>query len=119
MSDFFYDHPFALTVITVVLIIAIVLFIGSIPAMHVDYYTVEVTKTEITGDGDYMVFGRDTINSAVRTFTLNDSFWHGNWDTADDYATLEVGQTYTFKTTGWRIPFFSAFPNIIEITKAQ
>jgi hypothetical protein len=117
MGDFIIDHPLAFTIITAVLIIAIVLFISSIPAMHVEYYTIEVTKTEITGDGDYMVFGKDTTNNTIRTFTLNDSFWHGNWDTADDYASLEIGQTYTFKTTGWRIPFLSAFPNIIKIAK--
>ena len=119
MSDFFYDHPTAFSIITFILIIAVVVLICSIPAMHVEYYTVEVTKTEITGDDDYMVFGKDTTNNAIRTFTLNDSIWHGNWDTADDYATLEVGQTYTFKTTGWRIPILSAFPNIVSITKAQ
>lgn len=83
--------------------------------MHVETYTVEVTKTEITGGDDYMVFGKDTITGSIQTFTLNDSFWHGSWNTADMYAQLEVGKTYTFRATGWRIPFFSAFPNIIEI----
>jgi hypothetical protein len=115
MLDFIFEHPIVTTVIAVILII----FVCSIPAMHVETYTVEVTKTEITGDNDYMVFGKDTTTGQTRTFTLNDSFWHGSWDTADLYANLVIGQTYTFRATGWRIPLFSAFPNIIEITSVQ
>ena len=119
MRDFIEDHIGGVAVVAAVVFILLVVFIGSIPAMHIDYCTIEVTKTEITGDNDYMVFGKDTTSGEIKTFTLNDSFWHGNWDTADDYAILEIGQTYAFKTTGWRIPLFSAFPNIIKITKAQ
>lgn len=119
MRNFIEDHIGGVAVVAAVVFILLVVFIGSIPAMHIDYCTIEVTKTEITGDNDYMVFGKDTTSGEIKTFTLNDSFWHGNWDTADDYAILEIGQTYAFKTTGWRIPFFSAFPNIIKITKAQ
>ena len=119
MSDFFYDHPNAIPIVIVAIAIILILACSVVPAMHTEYHTIEVTKTEITGDNDYMVFGRDTTSGAIKTFTLNDSFWHGNWDTADDYATLEIGQTYTFKTSGWRIPLFSEFPNIIEINKVQ
>lgn len=115
MLDFIFDHPILMAIISIILIVVIV----SIPAMHVETYTVEVTKTEITGDSDYMVFGKDVTTGQTRTFTLNDSFWHGSWDTADLYANLVIGQTYTFRATGWRIPFLSAFPNIIEITLAQ
>ena len=115
MLDFIIEHPIVSATICIILTI----FLTSIPAMHVETYTVEVTKTEITGDSDYMVFGRDTATGQTRTFTLNDSFWHGSWDTADLYANLVIGQTYTFRATGWRIPLFSAFPNIIEITSAQ
>ena len=119
MGDFFIDHPRAFPLIIVIIALVLILACSIVPAMHIEYHTIEVTKTEITGDSDYMVFGKDITSGAIKTFTLNDSFWHGNWDTADDYAILEVGQTYTFKTSGWRIPFFSEFPNIIEITKAQ
>lgn len=116
MKDFIMDRLPAILICTFPILI---ILISLIPAMHVQTYTIEVTKTEITGDSDYMVFGKDTTSGKIKTFTLNDSFWHSNWDTADDYAQLEIGQTYTFKTTGWRIPLFSVFPNIIKITKVQ
>ena len=112
MRDFIIDHIGGVIVVAFILLFV---FISSIPAMHVETYTVEVTKTEITGDSDYMVFGKDSATGKTLTFTLNDSFWHGNWDTADDYAQLKIGQTYTFKATGWRIPLFSSFPNIIKV----
>lgn len=115
MRDFILDHLYGVVVFA---LIVVVIFVCSIPAMHVENYTVEITKTEITGGDDYMVFGKDSMGQ-TKTFTLNDSFWHGSWNTADMYAQLEVGQTYQFRATGWRIPFLSAFPNIIDITKVS
>lgn len=47
-------------------------------------------------------------------FKVQDSFTRGMFSSADRYAAIEVGETYEITTYGWRIPFMSAFPNIIE-----
>ena len=47
--------------------------------------------------------------------SVEDSFADGAWDSADRYSKLEVGKTYTMTTRGMRIPFFSMFPNIVEV----
>lgn len=45
---------------------------------------------------------------------VGDTWTRGNWDSADDYAAFEEGQTYEITTVGWRIPFLSTFPTVIE-----
>lgn len=110
------DH---IMILITVLCAVVLIFIASIPSMHVETYTIEVTRTEITGDGDYMIFSQDAETGKSRTFTLNDSFWHGVWNTADMYAEIEPGGIYTVEATGWRIPILSAFPNIIRLEYAK
>ena len=51
-------------------------------------------------------------------FRVADTLWQGQWDSADKYAELAIGDTYQLTTVGWRFPFFSDFPNIIEVAAA-
>lgn len=37
-----------------------------------------------------------------------------NFHSSDTYRSIEPGQTYRFTTIGFRIPFLSEFPNIVE-----
>lgn len=48
------------------------------------------------------------------TLVVSDSLLKGRFDSADDYAKIEAGHEYEVTTIGFRIPFFSQFPNIIE-----
>lgn len=48
-----------------------------------------------------------------------DVWVRGVVDSADVYASLEAGEQYEITTVGWRIPFFSAFPKIIEVTEVE
>ena len=115
MTEWFFEKLPAILVVTLIIV---VLLTSLVPAMYTSQYTVEVVKTEITGNNNYMVFGKDQNTGNICTFTLNDSLWHGVWNTADMYAQLVVGKTYTFRASGWRIPLLSKFPNIIEIKEA-
>jgi hypothetical protein len=50
---------------------------------------------------------------------VEDAFLRGNFDSADDYAAIETGQSYEFTTIGWRVPFLSMFPAVIEYREAK
>lgn len=50
---------------------------------------------------------------------MEDTLIKGRWNTADDYAEIEIGETYSFTVIGWRIPFMSEYENIIEFQKKQ
>lgn len=62
------------------------------------------------GNSDVRIY---TDNCGV--FNINDSFFDGNFNSADLYSQVKVGETYDFTTRGFRIPFLSVFPNIIEV----
>lgn len=53
------------------------------------------------------------------TLSIQDSLLIGRWSSSDLYGKLEVDSKYRFDTLGWRIPIFSAYPNIKTATKIE
>ena len=79
-------------------------------------YTATVTDKDIKNydsDSTFLVFTK-TENGETRVFSMKDTLFKGRFNTADEYAEIEVGNTYTFTVIGWRIPFFSKYENIIK-----
>ena|SRR5688500_5299178 len=52
-------------------------------------------------------------------FEVQDAALRDQFASADLYADIQLGTTYEFTTIGWRVPFLSMFPNIIEVTPAD
>jgi hypothetical protein len=48
-------------------------------------------------------------------FRNDDAGWHLKYDSSDFYGNLDVGKQYDLKVYGWRIPFFSMYPNIVRM----
>ena len=109
--------------VTAFIVIAIVAILIGIPS-YMDFYsektyTATVTDKDIKNydsDSKFLIFTK--TNGETRVFSMEDTLVKGRWDTADDYANIEVGETYTFTVIGWRIPFLSEYENIIEFQKA-
>lgn len=81
-------------------------------------YTATVTDKDIknyNSSSKFLVFTK--TDGETKVFSMEDSFVIGRFNTADDYAGIEVGETYTFKVIGWRIPIFSEYENIIAFQK--
>lgn len=64
-------------------------------------------------------------NSEMRVYTnecdvlkVSDSLIDGQFDSASIYGRIQVGQRYEFTTRGYRFPFFSMFPNIVDVKPA-
>lgn len=55
---------------------------------------------------DYRVY------SSCGTFGVQDDPFIGQWNSADTYGSIVVGQTYDFEAYGWRNGLMSQFPNI-------
>jgi len=82
----------------------------------------------VEAHGGCVVEGKDRTakqggGSDMRVYTTNcgnfkvdDSWLSGTWHSSDTYRDIKVGETYDFKTRGFRIPFLSSFPNIVEAT---
>ena len=112
---------------TLGLVAFVLLFVGAIVfgvvnATHMEDHTNCVvndkdrtTKTDSNGNSssDARIY---TDNCGV--FQVADSLLSFTWSSADTYNSIKVGETYDFTTRGYRIPFFSAFPNIVEVRKS-
>lgn len=101
---------FGIGLIVLLLLSTIVLSIAC--AFHnVPGQTFTVTgkeRVQKNDDSKYLVFTDQT------TYEVTDSWIHGRWSSSDVYGKLVVGKTYTATLQGYRIPFFSMYPNIIE-----
>lgn len=52
-------------------------------------------------------------------FKNADSLWHLKFSSTDVQAKVKVNEEYRFTYYGWRIPFLSVYPNIIEVRDAE
>jgi hypothetical protein len=102
--------------VAVILLLFVALPVLSYMFAHGTADTVTATVTDkdriSVGSGEdlshmYLVF------TDTETFQNSDSLWYGKFDSSDMHGRLRVGQRYTFKVYGWRIPFFSAYRNIV------
>lgn len=76
--------------------------------------TITVDEKERVCDGSdscrYLIF---TERNGVLENT--DSLLHGKFNSSDLYNEVEPGETYEVTTVGWRIPFLSMYPNILDV----
>ena len=115
MSD---KMPIGCAAVGLIAIIGGATWIGYAQAQHEETKTCEVVAKESVAKGDngheYRVY---TENCG--TLKVGDSIWKMRFDSADLYGQLVEGETYDMTTIGWRVPFLSWMPNIIEATPAR
>ena len=78
--------------------------------------TFTVDRVERTGgdNGKYLLW---TTEGDV--YKVADSWWNLHFSASDVYGKLKEGNTYTADTYGWRVPFFSVYPNIVDAQKIE
>lgn len=103
--------------IFVIIILIVMIFGELINACHnVHNQTFTITDKQAVASGKsskYLVFNDKT------TYEVADTWLHWRWDSSDVYGKLKVGKTYTATLQGWRIPFFSMYPNIIDPVEVE
>ena len=102
----------------VIAILVLVIGIGMVKSYYSEKtYQISVTEKDIKNYGDggkFLVFA-ELEDGTIRVFSIEDTLIKGRWDSADDYARIQVGESYTVTVIGWRVPFLSWYENIIEI----
>lgn len=101
--------------VAVVIVLALLVWYG------VSYYTEDVHTGCVVTDKD-RARSSESGGSDARVYTKNCGVFHvsdamlkGHFNSADTYSSIKVGHTYDFTTIGFRVPFLSMFPNIIEV----
>ncbi|MCK9568448.1 hypothetical protein M0R72_05870 [Candidatus Pacearchaeota archaeon] len=77
-------------------------------------YTITVNEKWIKGNGDE---GQKYLMSDMEgnVYSVEDSWWKWAFDASNRFAIIKPGHTYHISTFGRRSPFFSNYPNAIEI----
>lgn len=102
----------ALTVIAIISILLSLCIGGCASALHKEHgqvFTVTGKENVKSGDsGKYLVYTDKT------TYEITDSWLCWRWDSSDVYGNIQVGKTYTATLQGYRVPFLSWYPNVIN-----
>ena len=76
--------------------------------------TIEAMVIDTFIDDGNTFFVLENTSTNVRFACENeDSLWYWKFNSNDFVFDIETGKTYQFLLVGYRIPFLSAFPNII------
>ena len=84
---------------------------------HVDAGTFNIESGSIVVSDpcyEYDTWCAGDLPAVNGTYKVADDVARLRFDSADVYGSLIPGQTYTFKTSGYRFGLFSMFPNILE-----
>jgi len=74
-------------------------------------FTVESKERVCSSSDDcrYLIF---TDNG---TYENTDTVFKGKFNSSDIYGDFKEGETYDVTVWGWRVPFLSMYPNILEV----
>jgi len=90
---------------------------GGIKLLSQSTYTAEVTEKEVQRNGDdskYLIF-IESDEGGTKVLENTDELVTLKFNSSDIYGKVEIGETYTFDTIGWRIPFLSMYENIVDV----
>jgi len=110
-----------LKTITVFAILAVLIFgypIAYKSSGDVVTITIEDKERVTTGSGE-SISAKYIIYTDKGTFENTDTWIFGKWSSSDIQNDLKVGETYTVKTAGWRVPFMSMHRNIVKIKSSK
>lgn len=102
--------------------LTVVIFVVGIFAYNIAWAnsTEQITCTITDKDRS----GGDSGNSQYRVYTEQcdvlsneDSWLQDKWDSATIQGQLKENHTYVLEVNGWRVGFFSTFPNIGRVVK--
>ena len=85
---------------------------------YCNYTVTDKAVKNYNKDSKYLIY---TVNEDgdVMVFSVEDRLFIGRFNSSDDYARIQIGKTYTFRTIGVRNGFFSTYPDIVEITEVK
>ena len=95
-------------ILSAILVIGLIIF-AIVCALNKDTVFATVTDKQVRGEsGTYYVYTDEEV------FVVKDSPFYFRWGSSDDWSMLEIGETYEFDVTGYRIPILSKYRNIID-----
>lgn len=88
----------------------------TITSTHTSCTVVDKDRVMDEGSSDMRIYTQGCDGGVSQVFTMNDRLVLGQYDSADSYNNIKVGQRYDFETTGVRVPLLSLFENIKAVS---
>lgn len=109
------------------ILVLFLLLVAAYPIYLVGYWGTEkeysfvVSKTdrECDASGESVTCRNFVYGTGGEVFTNADDLFYGKFDSRTVQAGIEQGTKTTVRAVGWRIPFLSMQPNIIEVVSAE
>ena len=76
------------------------------------------SENGIVDQSYYLIFCKDNEGNYYE-FKNEDSLIRGKLNSSTFYGKIEIGHTYRFKVVGYRIPWMSAYQNIIDFEEVE
>ena len=111
----------AITVIIVIVFVLILIGASIYFEFNDKEYVVTIVKTERVNnkeDSKYLIFCETESGESI-VFENTDSFLRGKFNSSDIYGSLQIGKKYKVTAVGIRIPFLSAYKNIISFEELE
>lgn len=103
-----------------VLVIVVIALISIIPSCNKNTYSnLTVVEKSYSGESDGYIVWFEDADGVQYEFQNEDSLWQGKFDSSTIQGKLKEGSKYNITTIGWRIPFFSSYPNIVRYEKVS
>lgn len=118
LIDWVLEHSEAAVLIFMGFILLIYLIISIVWSFNSHTYTITITDKDRINKSNtsyYLVYGDDEDGNTV-VLKNKDSLWRWKWNSSDIQGQLKEGQTYKITVTGYRVPIFSQYENIINIS---
>ena len=117
-------RSFAFTSVGIGVVFGTILLITAVVGTWISYGNATThTGCTINSKDSYASHHSDKRHTTYRVYTDNcgvfeveDRLFLGNFNSADIYGSLKEGGTYDLSTRGYRVPFLSMFPVIVEAT---
>lgn len=90
------------------------LVFGVANALHEEERVCTVTEKERIYAGKDSGVQQRLHTEECGAFTVGDALFAGHFNSYDTWTGIEEGKTYRVTTRGYRVGFFSLFPNVIE-----
>jgi len=95
---------------------AIAIGLDILVVTHTEYLSATVTDKQVVvsdNNSKYLIFTTNEV------FENCDSYFFAKFDSSDFENRIEKNKTYRFRVSGYRIPFFSMYRNIIEVKEEK
>jgi hypothetical protein len=103
-----------LGVVGVVLAVLAGIGFGVANALHEEVRTCTVEQKERIYAGKDAGVQQRVYTEECGVLSVGDALFAGHFRSADTWRSIEEGHTYEMTTRGYRVGFFSMFPNVIK-----